>query len=185
MLAKWFFKVLDTGDLRYILLYDKLPELPEYEIDIIIPAWDIIIDEYEKLTNDSSFSYRNKEVNYEAADHNRLMAIKAAFYLMEYEPEAAVEWLKYWKIKVPDTSVKSMMFIKNRILSIQSDLHIKSIMKGKEDGKKGTYMDSIIFIENTLGRTIDQETLSVTKWVALINSSKEKIKILQKHGRHT
>lgn len=169
--------MIETGDLRHLLDCD---ELPEYDVNILVPVWEEIIKEYEKLTN--SFGYTNhlRKLNNNTAKLNRLNGLIACVYLVKYNHKDAQEYTKFWK--VPET----VEGITTAILQEKTRLNIEAVRNKSSKSEEVDFEKLVVQIENSLERNLDIENITVKKWVYICKSIEEKAKAienLKKHGR--
>lgn len=167
---------METGDLRHLLDCD---ELPEYDISILIPVWEDIIKEYEKLTN--SFGYTNhlRKLSHNTAKINRLNGLIACVYLVKYQHPDASEYAKFWR--VPNT-VEGITTV---ILQEKTRLNIEAVRNKAPKTEVVKFTKLLVDLENALDRNLDVDSITVDKWVYLCKSLEEKAKALEnlKHGR--
>lgn len=184
---KWFFKVLETGDVRYILKWDKFPELPDYDQELLRPFWDKIIDEYDKLTGEYFFNEQLLYLKDDLREVNIFNCLRAAYSLFSFDPEKSKETFEYFGIKLKDTSLESQLFARSRIMAMSANLKIQRLKREKiKSNGDFNYIKSLVDVENCLNRNIDEDKLTVTKWIYMIksiNEKNEKLKQLRNHGR--
>lgn len=168
---------METGDLRHILISNKLPE---YNSFLLVPYWEKIIKEYEKLTNTYSYSDHLRKVDSGAAKLNRLVSIIACYYLLKYNHPDGEMYAKFWNVT---TNINSLATI---ILQERTKLNIEALRNKQQPVKVDFDFDKILVnIENNLERNLDQDKITVKKWVYLCKSIEEKSKALErlKNGR--
>jgi hypothetical protein len=187
LLIKWFFKVLETGDLRYILVLDDYTQLPIYNQSKLQVYWDKITQEYDQLTGEGNFSEKLLYLKDDAREINVLNGLKAAYSLWDLDTEKAIEAFRYFGIKVKDSSLDSKLYARSRIMAMSANIKIQHLKREKHKSNGHfNYLKSLVDIENCLNRNLDDDKLTVSKWVYLIksvNEKNEKLKQLRTHGR--
>lgn len=181
ILAKKFFKALDTGDYRHIL---KTDNLPEYPVEKLAPIWDGLISEYDKLTGGYSFVTQLIDIRFNLIDHNKIMLMNACYNLMLLGQDNAVKYLQEQGINITGNTYNEQMRLRSMILMEQTKLNIRAERdKSTPQTKKTTFIESLVDLENALnGKNIDEDKITLAKWVANVNSANNKIKAL-KNGK--
>jgi hypothetical protein len=172
-----FFDIMDKQELRLLL---KCNRLPVYDVSKLLPVWENILHEYEKLTD--SFGYTNslKKISFDAIKTNRLNGLIACYYLLKYNMPESEEALQYWKISNISTDA-----LKTKILQEKTKLNIEAIRKRKDVKQDFDFETMVMDVENSLERNLDINTMTVKRWVAACKSIEKKVKYYEnlKNGR--
>jgi len=176
LLARRFFDVIETGDLRYILRLKDYDKLPEYDQSLLLDYWDKIMEEYEEDSGNSAYTQHMRKTNYFLMKENRINGLKACYMMMFVNPELAIENLKYW-----DIQIKSKNELLQRIRAEETKLRIDKIRdKNNSDKQEGkNYFETIIHIIRSSGITINDETVSIKQLnihIKLLNEYNNKLK---------
>ena len=181
LLAKKFFKALDTQDFRYILKCDYLPEYNQNRLNHI---WDNIIKEYDDLTGKNIFGYQLMELKHDLSRINRLNGLNAAYQLMLLDEKKALEDLRYWGVNVTKNTYNEQKRILSLILMEQTKINIQNMRKGSfHKDKKDSFFDSLFDMESFLERNLD-ENMTVVKWVSVVKSTNKKINARKNAGKN-
>jgi hypothetical protein len=170
---------MDKQELRYLI---KCKRLPCYNISKLVPIWDEILKEYEKLTN--SFGYTNmlRKISWDAQKTNRLNGLISCFYLLKYKSPEAELALQYWGIT--NNSPANLQTI---ILREKTRLNIDALRNKKQDTKSDFDFDRMLVqIQNSRERDFsDIDKISVKTWVYECKAIEERVKQLEslKNGR--
>jgi len=178
--AKKFFKALDDQDFRHIL---KCDYLPEYSQEKLYPIWDSIIKEYDELTGKNTFGYQLMELKHEIKNINRLNGLNAAYQLMILDQKEGLEDLKYWGVDVKVNSHNERKRVLSMILMEQTKIKIQRMRQKSIPEQKGTsFIDSLVSIEGILERNLDEDTITLTKWLSIVKNTNAKVKAI-KNGK--
>jgi hypothetical protein len=169
---------MDKQDLRYLL---KCKKLPVYDQSKLVPTWDSILREYEKLTDSSGYSMSLRKISSDAQKVNRLNGLISCFYLLKYKLPGAEEGLEYWGIN--NNSPANLMTI---ILREKTKLNIDILRNRKEVKTNFDFDEMLISVQNSRERDfINIDSLSVKQWVYECKAIDKKVKYLESltHGR--
>ena len=194
LLIKWFFKILETSEYRYLIElddYDQLPDITEKEFELLESAWDKITEEYDKLTGQFDFYESLMLINDDIKDVNKIQGLKSALLIIDINLKLAKETFEYFGVDTKGLKKQDLIrCVREMILKLKNAFDVQMIQrhKDKENAKDTDYYRTLIDLENGLNRNLDEERLTVKKWIYLIKSLKEKaerIKKLDKNGRST
>lgn len=182
-LPAWrFFKILKTGELRYLLDCKKLPE---YFTPLLEPVWDQILQEYDKLTGDMVFEsafVNAREMIEEQNNYHILIAIHRQMLCNDKRSLGHLEDI--FGIILPDISVKTITKVEKLIKQRKTKLEIQAARNGGEE-HRDDFIRSIVQISNILKRNIDKDSVTIAEYVYLNNDCKEIIKAHKKHGSNS
>lgn len=135
--------------------------------------------EYEELTNNRGYSEAIDKINVSTAKKAKLAGLTTGYYLLMFDKKKGIEALRYWGMNV--SGHRDMKKVLNKIKTLRTNIKIENL---KNDVKKDniSYEDMIVNVENALGRDINDDKLTVTKWAALIKSIERKRKSWQEQS---
>lgn len=190
ILAKWFFKMLETNDLRYILNYKNLPDLPEYNHKRLYNSYDKLQEEYDKLLGAYNYNEHYSKLNNSLRRKNKLITLISCYHLMKLGQNEALTILKIFNIHLKNCSYPEMIKLRNIIAQLKTEINIMGLRdkSEKDNNVKISFERNIVSIENSLSRNIDTEKLTLKKYVFLVKSVEARNKYLEslkgKYGRY-
>lgn len=177
-LPAWrFFKTLETGDLRYLLDCDVLPE---YDTEILVPVWDNLQAQYDKIKGDNYFSSYYNDINADLDDWCDLIILKACHGLLNIgRPEALPILSNDFGIEAKDITANLIYIVGQKIRSIEMRIQIEMVDKPKP--KQGNqFIKSVVQLSSILNRTIDHKTITVSEYIYLDKEAQEVIQAKKK-----
>lgn len=183
LLAKHFFDIVEKGDLRYLLKLKDYSKLPEYDQNLLLDSFDLIISEHEKDSGNISFTNKAISDNYVLKEHIKIEALKVAYLIMFVDPEFGKEKIRAFGVNVKNNSPKELKKIENTWKALETKLRIRNL-KNKSKKKIGNQFYGILSVLKTEFNNIDENTLSLKEMDSHINYINKKNKKLKKeYGR--
>ena len=102
-----FFKIFETGDLSHLLSEPK-KRITKKDAEVLNDAWENIMQEYETLTKDNTYSMQMRITNNNIQRLNRIVGIRSALILVACGHPKGVEFLEYWGVEMKDDSVEEI-----------------------------------------------------------------------------
>ena len=165
---------MDKKDLRYLL---ECKELPIYDVSKLLSIWEDILKEYERLTENQSYTMSLRKISADNQKVNRIVGLTACYWMLKYKWPGGEEDLKFW-----DISNCSLVNLKTIILREETKLNIQILRDKSHKKLENNNFDFdkfLVSIENNLERNLDIESISVKKWVYLCKSIEEKSRQLE------
>lgn len=160
---------METNNLKFLQENED-----DKEPDNLKIIWDSILLEYESLTKRSDYSIGLRRLGIDLQKHSRLTGLIACYHLLRYGREIK-EDLAYWGV------TDNIKVLEQKILQERTRLNIEAIQKAKPQPKED-FDKILVLVENALNRNLDDDNLSVKKWVYLCKSIEERANKLE-HGR--
>lgn len=162
----WFFKTLETGDLRYLLKLKDYEILPDrVNLEPLKIVWSKIESDYgkEEDSNSSIIQYTlAKSIHKMELEYLMLWNIYNLMAI-DHEGNEAKKILKYAGLDLtPKQIEKKLKTLKNKI-----NLKRESIKDQSLDNEKIEFYRVIDEIENIRGRSIDIYTTTVKQYIAI------------------
>jgi hypothetical protein len=171
---KFFDTVIADNDLRGLLVCDELPE--NYDTKYLEPVLLEIQEEYDSLTKRNDFKNGLDLQSEDYEQINRFIGIRAAFRLMILGEKVALEYLKFWGYDIPDMSIKSITRVRNMLMSEENRFHIEQLStKAGREEKPDSFVSWVAVAENVLKRDIDEQKITVAKWIYLQKEVEKRI----------
>jgi hypothetical protein len=165
--------VFNTNDLRYLLNVEVLPE--QYPTEELVPIFDDILKEYEKLRGDRFYSNFLEETDYGIKQASKITVLSGCYELILCgRRQDAIDLLKQLKIKA-DT-LKAVDFEMTRIIQQMQVQAMKESDKPKEKQSFGAMCANI-----NVQLNIDAKNATVAEFIQYENIIKQKI-AAQKNG---
>ena len=179
-LPAWrFFKILKTGELRYLL---DCKILPEYYTHLLEPIWDQILIEFDQLNKTQHFTNAFKDFYADLIEQNEVIGMKACIYLMECGNKNSLIYLRGYGFDFTEITPKNIWIVENRIKRIDTKRRIRKA-KEKSEGNYNkpddNYIKGIVEMSNILGRNIDFK-ITIAEWIFLHKDCDEIIKARKK-----
>lgn len=173
-LPAWrFFKILNSGELRYLVDSKRIAEYFHYLLE---PIWDDILIEYDRINNVQLFTNAFKDFFADIQDKNELIIMRACYDLLNIGSEKGISPLEDLGIIITEINPKSIDFVRRKIAQFETKLTINALSEEKGEKTDNNYLKSIVQMSNILGRTIDKNGISVTEWVFLNKECAEIVK---------
>ena len=186
-LPAWrFFKILDTGELRYLLKTDTLPEYFEHLLD---PVWDDILNQYDRLNGEYTFQNSVADLKEDIIKTNEYIIFKASYDLMSLGDERALKILSdEFGIEIESITVESLKKVRSKLVQFQTQLQIERLSRSEEKKKgeeveENSFIRAIIQMSGILKRNLDKDKVTVTEWIYLNKECSDIIKIHKENGR--
>lgn len=172
----WQFKmVIETGDVRYLLILNDYEQLPDIEIDQLSSAWHVIYQEFSDIAGGSRadlWLVKVKRMTVMQLDLQRQSSLLRMIELMpipELIEEARKEGffidLKDFK-KTFEKAYTKLMRLKNRI-----DIDLKAKEKDVEEDQS---LDGLIAdLEKFQGYQFDEQKMTVKKFANIYKNYKD------------
>lgn len=163
-LPAWrFFKVLKSSptELRYLLDCDPR-KLPEYFTELLIPVWDNILTEFDRLNNTATFTNAFRDIQADIEERGKLIILHSCYDLMQLyfqyvyiyvNTDQGFEFLKKNLEKVETIKKRTIEYLSNEcgiiikdidqdslrvvhsaILRFQTRLRIQAVQRDEEKG---------------------------------------------------
>lgn len=164
-----FFKIIETGDFRYLLRVKELPKF--YKTNNLLHLYDRILIKIDKITGREEFKDSLKGVKDSILEKNKMIAIEAAFSLMKYNDKSSISTLKYFGINVPDCSLKSIIKVRSAIRREKTRINMNRMSDDDINSAMQTghisYNQAVVQCSNILKREINWKKISVNEWYYL------------------
>ena len=183
-LPAWrYFAILEKGDIRYLLDCIELPLY--YDGYAILDNYNHIKEQITKLIDGEEYDSKIEDLKYNRIEENRLVGIKAAFKLLQYDPETSIKWLKYFNVTIKDNSIDSFKKLKAIIRREETRINIEREHERRINKKSNsgniTYIEAVVQAETILKYNIPYNEISTEKWFLI---QKEIDKIVKARGKH-
>ncbi len=190
-----FFKIIKTGDIRYLIKLDDYFELPECSLIDLLDlknVWEKISMEYINLSKKT-----NKQTEISFWLEREILNLKTDYvysewliYLIErgIEVEKSIAELNFIGIDIKDGTKEQVEYARNRRGLILNKIKIKRAelkrnnSDDNEDKKESSFEDLIAQIERFQGVYIDIWKITVRQWLSYVNQYEQYCKELE-HGR--
>lgn len=180
--ARLFFEVIETSDLNLLVIKFKHKE------EKLKEAWEKIYDLYYEKRNDSKMSHvlevqkKMRLTQYKIDIIKDALRVLITLNLPKETAQTICEALMKLGVKIDNSKPineevlnKLQIDVNNLRIQLESQAeHLKTLTSGV----KSSYEDACVSIENTLERTISED-VSLSKFISLENSAKERSKIIQ------
>lgn len=172
-----FFKIVESGDLRHLVIRGKFPD------SYLRDTWDNITKEYERLTGTDAFSSEVIKSIVGARKMNRLTGLISAYYLLLYQDPTAVESLRYWGITNP-----TLQNVEMKIKQEKTRLNIEAVQlaNNRTESKSLDFEQIVIQVEGVLNQMglrhgeLNVSNMSVKKWCYLNKEIEKKAEQISK-----
>lgn len=177
-----FFKISETGDLRFLLITKNYPEnVP----DDLLGIWENIKKEWEHHSGNNETSSNVADLDETAREMNEINRLKAIYSLMRLGDVQMIKELEELGIYIENISPESLSKVWGMIQIQQTNLEIyvlryNSKTKLKDNGEKFNFLQALNQLSNFFGRTIPRE-ITTTEWAYLMRDV-AKIKAQKKNG---
>ena len=166
-LPAWrFFKIIETGDFRYLLRVKELPRY--YNTDNLLHLYDQILIKIDKITGREEFKDSLEGTKDSILEKNKMIALEAAFSLMKYNDKYSISTLKYYGINVPDCSLKSITKVRSAIRREKTRINMNRMSDEDINSAIQTghisYNKAVVQCSNILKREINWKKISVNEW---------------------
>lgn len=173
MPAELFFQMLKGNDPRYLLITSDYPDFIPIDLP---PLYEKIIHEYEKLTNDNSYSAQKEDINENGREANHINRLKAIYQLMILGDNKMIDELKELDIDIDSITPDSILRVKSLIELQLTNLEIY-LLRHKLDNtdesakEKFNFLETLTRLSNFFKRQIPRDIV-VTEFVTLMNEVK-------------
>lgn len=177
---------MKTNEFRYLL---DIPgrKLPEYFEYLLVPVWDQILFEFDKLNGDNTFSNAFKDTQADIQELNELIIMKSCYNLMLLGQNIALTYLSNeCGIEISEITHESIERLGRKIRQTEMRMQIVALEKGDdqaEDEQSGSdYIKSIVQMSNILGRQLDKDKITIAEWVYCNKECQKLIKVKNGSG---
>jgi len=172
----WQFKtVIETGDLRYLLILDDYETLPEFDLELLNVAWMEIYQEFSDISGGNRADLwlvkvkrlTSMQLNYQR--HASLLRVIKMFPDEEFLAEAAADGDMISLDDFDKTFEKAytrLMRMKNQIGAFQRE-------QEKEDTEESSLEGTIAMLEKFQGYQFDEYKMSVKKFANIYKAYRD------------
>jgi len=174
LLAKNFYKVIETNDLRYILDLKDFDNLPEYDQELLLDAWDMITDENAKDTGNNSQKIALRKRTAEINNLARIELMENCRLLLHLDKDQAEIYLKNIGFVCTGNRERDILKLKNKILQAETTIRINRIKDNKKDNSENvsSFYDILAIIHKNI-TYVDENMLTVKMMNKYLNSIKQ------------
>ena len=106
---------------------------------------------------------------------NRLYGLVACYHMLRHGMTQAYEDLGYWGV-----NVERFDQLEQKILQDRTRLNIEEIQKKSITQEKiKDFEEFLVIVENSLGRNLDADNISVKKWIFILKSIDDKARAIE------
>jgi hypothetical protein len=172
---------MKSNDLRLLLITSDLPDFIPDDLPLL---YENIIVEYEKLSNDNSYSAYKEELNENGREMNHINRLKAIYQLMLLGDNNMIDELSEIGINIDKITPESILRVKSFIELQQTNLEIYMLRHAPDDAEKKeefNFLTTLTRLSNFFQRQIPNDIV-VTEFVTLMSECK-KINKSRRDGR--
>jgi hypothetical protein len=158
-----FFEIIHTGELRYLLDSDNLPEYWEHLLE---PVWDKILIEDDEQTNKFIFKNAFLDKKYDIIEYNEYLLLRACLNMMKCGDERALKHLEYVDLYYDKINENTIKNIERKVRSIETLLNIEKAKYKKNEPVKNNYIEKTTLISRVVGIRIDPYIVTLSEWRA-------------------
>lgn len=166
--------VINTGDVRYLLLLDSYNELPDYDLDALNNAWFAIYNEFSDIAGGNRsdlYLVRQKRIISMKLDHDlKACMVRTA---ADYPHPDLLDLLRENGITIDPEDVEgSLKAAQSRVTHLRQK--ISNIEKDyTEKPQKGAFDKLIVTLEKFQGYQFDEQKMNVSKFASIYKNYKD------------
>ena len=172
----WQFKqVIETGELRYLLILDDYDELPEFDITLLTEVWQSIYQEFSNISGGSRadlWLLKIKRLSAMQIDYQRHASMMRI--IKEYPHEELIELINEegYAIKADDFE-KTFEKAYTRLMRMKNQISIFEKERAVDEGNEQSLDDLIVTLEKFQGYQFDEHEMSVKKFANIYKKYKD------------
>lgn len=178
--VKIFFQVMNTQNLN--LLNPQNEKVKKEKLEEI---WNNLLDEYYRKSNIKSYNNFFRETKQREGLRNKVITLNAVYIILSRSTnEDKILICKNILTKDFNIQNHNLKFLKSLILREKSRLKLLD-KKQKKDNKREevNFWKLVSQVEQSLGYQLDIEKVTLSRWIEIIATLKEKALNLKSHGR--
>lgn len=178
--VKVFYQVMNTQNLN--LLNPQNEKVKKEKLEEI---WNNLLDEYYRKSNIKSYNNFFRETKQREGLRNKVITLNAVYIILSRSTnEDKILICKNILTKDFNIQNHNLKFLKSLILREKSRLKLLD-KKQKKDNKREevNFWKLVSQVEQSLGYQLDIEKVTLSRWIEIIATLKEKALNLKSHGR--
>lgn len=172
----WQFKtVIETGDVRFLLILDNYDELPEFDIQLLTTAWHGIYQDFSNIAGGSRADLwmvkvrRLTSMQMDFQRHASILRVIEMYPVQDLVDEAKADG---YDIDLDDFD-KTFEKAYTRLMRMKNQINIFEKEQAKDEGQDQSIEGLIVELEKFQGYAFDEHKMNVKKFANIYKKYKD------------